>query len=80
MLEDLNKELDEMDDLEVPEGDEPRGWESELEQYESELGGDRWDITTWKPKERKDAVFNGKDPLSRTMINHIKSSTLMQLA
>lgn len=84
VLEDLIRELDEVDNLDIPEGDDPWDWKGQVEQYsgevEGELGGDQWDITTWKPKERKDAAFDRKDPLNRAMIDHIKSGALMQLA
>lgn len=84
VLEDVINELDELDDLEIPEGDDPWSWDMEYRAYRDvsseEMGGDHWDITTWKPKERKDAAFDGKDPLNRAMINHIKSGALMQMA
>lgn len=71
------------DDAEIPEG--CTGWDfwTAYKKYEKDcgkLGGDSLDITTWKPKDRRDASFDGKDPLSRAMLKDIKEGMVMQLA
>lgn len=66
-------EQPELDYCDIPkenreEGDDPWDWEERLEQYEFEhklmgrgdLGGDRRDITSWQPKEGREAAFNKK--------------------
>lgn len=80
VLDDLVPEVDE--NAEVPEGDDPWGWGERYEEYAKELGmgGDEWDITTWKPKERKEAAFDGKDPMSREMIREVRAGAIMQPA
>ncbi len=47
---------------------------------EPRIGGDRLDITTWTPSERKKASYNNKDPLGRKEIEAIKKGMVMQLA
>lgn len=41
------------------------------------IGGDGLDITTWTPKERKDAAFNGKDPVPPSMVKKLKEGLVM---
>lgn len=80
MLEDLIPEMDE--NVEIPEGDDPWGWGRAYMEYtkESGMGGDEWDVTTWKPKERKEATFDGKDPMTRAMIREIRAGAIIQPA
>lgn len=43
------------------------------------IGGDRYDISTWRPVERREANFDRKDPFTRTMINAVKQGRVMYL-
>ncbi|KAM0664944.1 hypothetical protein ACQRIU_006097 [Beauveria bassiana] len=43
------------------------------------IGGDRYDISTWRPVERREANFDRKDPFTRTMINAVKQGRVMHL-
>lgn len=80
VLVDLIPEMDE--DVEILGGVDPWGFGEKYDEYARELGmgGDEWDITTWKPKERKEAAFDGKDPMTRVMIREIKNGAIMQPA
>lgn len=44
------------------------------------LGGDYLDITTWTSAERKNASFDGKDPLGKEEIDAIKKGMVLGLA
>lgn len=74
--------ISEMAEVEVPERENPWGWGEKYKEYAKDLGmaGDEWDITTWKPKERKEAAFDGKDPMTRQMIREIRNGAIMQPA
>ncbi|KAK4443500.1 hypothetical protein QBC34DRAFT_361957 [Podospora aff. communis PSN243] len=42
------------------------------------IGGDGLDITTWTPAERKQFAFDGKDPLTKSMLDHPKAGDVLQ--
>ncbi|KAM3442414.1 hypothetical protein MY4824_001008 [Beauveria thailandica] len=42
------------------------------------IGGDHYDISSWRPVERREASFDKKDPFSRSMINAVKQGLVIQ--
>ncbi|KAJ5144825.1 hypothetical protein N7448_002217 [Penicillium atrosanguineum] len=88
----IEKELEtaeaEAEKLELPASDDKNGdpwnWKTTLAQYQKDygpkIGGDKLDITTWTPAERRKAAFDKKDPFSRKMIDAIKDGMIMQPA
>lgn len=84
-LEDAEADAEE---LELPASDDkngdPWGWKTTLAQYKKnygpKIGGDKLDITTWTPAERRKAAFDKKDPLDKKMIDAIKAGMIMQPA
>ena len=66
---------------------DPWNWAGDLKDYSetyspefSSIGGDKCDITTWMPSERKNASLNGKDPIPRSTFNKLKEGLVMALA
>ncbi|OAA43468.1 hypothetical protein BBO_04611 [Beauveria brongniartii RCEF 3172] len=41
------------------------------------IGGDHYDISSWRPVERRKASFDKKDPFTRSMINAVKQGLVM---
>ena len=82
-----NAEVD-AEKLELPASEckngDPWGWKRTLAQYKKnygpKIGGDKLDITTWTPAERRKAAFDKKDPLTKKMIDAIKDGMIMQPA
>ncbi|KAJ5280034.1 hypothetical protein N7478_005406 [Penicillium angulare] len=65
----------------------PLKWSAELSEYKRRygshgrgLGGDRFDFTTWASADRKASSYDGKDLLTRIMINTLKEGLVMQPA
>jgi len=44
------------------------------------IGGDKFDITTWKIAERKEASYTGRDPFSRKDLERLKQGMILNLA
>ena len=44
------------------------------------MGGDKLDVTTWSPAERRAASYDKKDPVSRSMMASLKKELVMQSA
>ncbi|KAI0112263.1 hypothetical protein GGR51DRAFT_508660 [Nemania sp. FL0031] len=43
------------------------------------IGGDKYDITAMSPRERKEAAFDGKDPLNKKTIDALKKGMVMHM-
>ncbi|KAM3504990.1 hypothetical protein MY10362_003225 [Beauveria mimosiformis] len=41
------------------------------------IGGDHYDISSWRPVERRKANFDNKDPFTRSMINAVKQGLVI---
>lgn len=71
--------------VELPEAtansNDPWGWKKTLAKLKKNnggrIGGDSKDITSWAPAERKKVAFDKKDPLSRSIITHIKNGRII---
>ncbi|KAJ5400482.1 hypothetical protein N7465_010971 [Penicillium sp. CMV-2018d] len=62
---------------------DPWGWKTTLanlkKNQRGRMGGDSKDITSWTPAERKKVAFDKKDPISRSLMTHIKNGRIMGL-
>ncbi|KAJ5107688.1 hypothetical protein N7456_004363 [Penicillium angulare] len=91
-IQDLIEELEpEAENTTLPAPDEnnndPWKWSAELSEHKrryapdgGNIGGDQFDFTTWTSADRKAGSYDGKDPLTRTMITKIKEGLVMQPA
>lgn len=43
------------------------------------IGGDRYDITTWSPEERKEHSFTKKDPLAKKELDALKQGLVLEI-
>ncbi|RVD80935.1 uncharacterized protein DFL_008819 [Arthrobotrys flagrans] len=76
-------------DLPVPESNngpkaDPFGFASNLKMYKSDhgspkIGGDRFDITTFSSAERRDAAFDGRDPLNKSERARLKQGMVLMV-
>ncbi|KAF9881094.1 hypothetical protein CkaCkLH20_01244 [Colletotrichum karsti] len=63
-------------------GEDPWGFKAALKEYKSSvagMGGDKLDITSWKPAERKNASFSKKEPLPKDVLDGIKKGMVVGL-
>lgn len=94
-LDDIIKHID-TKDIKLPscELKDPWGWTKALSEYRKAhgynrgfvemrsklIGGDRYDITTWSPEERKEHSFTKRDPLGKTELDALKQGLVLELA
>ncbi|KAI1381065.1 hypothetical protein F4677DRAFT_402022 [Hypoxylon crocopeplum] len=93
-IDELTANLDGSLELPKKGKNDPWGWNAALRSYKEEygissgsmakkggsgIGGDALDITTWSSAQRKEASFDGKDPLGKREVDSIKKGMVMQL-
>lgn len=94
-IDDIIKDID-TEDIKLPscELKDPWGWTKALSEYRKAhgynkyiiemksklIGGDRHDITTWSPEERKEHSFTKRDPLGKTELDALREGLVLELA
>lgn len=72
---------------------DPWGWTKALCEYRKEhgynkwiiqmrskmIGGDRYDITTWSPAERKEHSFEKRDPLGKKELDALREGLILEI-
>lgn len=93
-LDEVIKDID-AEGIKLPscELKDPWGWTKALCEYRKShgynkyiiqmrskmIGGDRYDITTWSPSERKEHSFDKKDPLGKRELDALREGLILEI-